>query len=470
MSKIERESLVVYGHFSQPPRGNPLTGVTGSEPEAAPFENWNHRILQFCYRPNAEAENFRQLSYSFGEPLLAWMKRRAPEVYKEIIEADKGMGHASEIAGNGLASAYHHSILPLARRRDKRTQIVWGIDAFEHRFGRKPLGFWLPEMAVDAETLSVLAEAGVRYTLLAGQQVRNLPFNGGAGPYRVALPRGQEIAVFVRDDRLSSDLSFNIHNLGGAGHWVHTVLSPSRKSAGPLTLLATEGETFGHHYVGEDQFLHWLLTREASAAGYRITTLDDYFLAHEPSSNQSIEINEPSSWSDEPGLMSWATGRVDAHGDTTWRGALRRALDNVASELDRVYEDFVRRSEVDAWKLRDQLAPVLVGVMSGDEFCEQFAPKVKDVNSLKHLLAAQELIQRSYNSYTFTGKTLDSREPRYAIACAAAALSTAQLATDFPLAERFISDLSVVTANNGEIKGTEILRSVMSEFEIALGM
>lgn len=466
MSKFERECLVVYGHFSQPPRGNPLTGVIGTEPEAAPFENWNHRILEFCYRPNVQADNFRHLSYSIGEPLLAWMKRRAPDVYNVVIAADKIQGHTDEAAGNGLATAYHHSILPLARRRDKRTQTLWGIAAFEHRFGRKPLGFWLPEMAVDAETLSVLAEAGIRYTLLAGQQVRNLPFNGGAGPYRVSLPRGQEIAVFVRNDRLSSDLSFNVHNLGGAGHWVHNVLGPARKSSGPLTLLATEGETFGHHYAGEEQFLHWMLTREAPAAGYQLTTLDDYFLAHTPSHN--IEIVEPSSWSDEPGLTSWATGRTDAKGDTTWRGALRRALDNVASELDRAYEDFVRESGVDAWKLRDQLAPVLLGEISGDEFCADKAPKIKDVSSLKHLLAAQELIQRSYNSYTFTGKTLDSREPRYAIACAAAALSTAQLATDFPLAERFISDLAVVTSN--AVKGTDILRSVMAEFEIALGM
>jgi hypothetical protein len=468
VSKIERDNLVVYGHFSQPPRGNPLTGVTGYEPEAAPFENWNHRILQFSYRPNVEADNFRGLSYSFGESLLAWMARRAPDVYEAVVAADKGRGHTDETTGNALATSYHHNILPLARRRDKRTQILWGIAAFEHRFGRKPLGFWLPEMAVDAETLSVLAEAGIRYTLLAGQQVRNVPINGGAGPYRVSLPRGQEIALFVRNDRLSSDLSFNIHNLGGAGHWVHTVLGPARKTSGPLTLLATEGETFGHHYAGEEQFLHWLLMREAPAVGYAITTLDDYFVANPPT--QHIEVVEPSSWSDEPGLTSWATGHVDYRGDTTWRGALRRSLDNVASEIDRSYEDFARQNGFDAWVLRDQLAPVLVGEMSGEDFCAQFAPNVKDTASLKHLLAAQELIQRSYNSYTFTGKTLDSREPRYAIACAAAALATAQLATDIPLAERFVSDMAVVTANGGTIKGTDILRSVITEFEIALGV
>lgn len=461
MTKIERESLVVYGHFSQPPRGNPITGITGPEPEAAPFENWNHRILQSCYKPNAEIDNYRGISYSFSEPLLAWMERRAPEVYEVVIASDKGHGHADESAGNAIATAYHHTILPLARRRDKRTQVLWGIAAFKHRFGRKPLGFWLPEMAVDSETLSVLAEAGIRYTLLAGQQVRGLPPNGGAGPYWATSGK---IAVFVRDDRLSTELSFNIHNLGGAGHWVRNTLGPARKSAGPIMLLATEGETFGHHFAGEEQFLHWLLKHEALAAGYVISTLDDYFLSHEPT--HTISIEEPSSWSDEPGLSSWSTGYVDHRGDTTWRGALRRALDNVASEIDRAYELLALRNGLDAWALRDHYASVVVGEMSADEFVQQHAPKVKDAEMLKSLLAAQELIQRSYNSYTFTGKELDSRPPRYAIACAAAALWKANPALDEPLGERFMSDLAVVTANNGSVKGTDILHSVVAEYGI----
>ena len=44
MSKIGRTNLVVYGHFSQPPRGNPLTYEIGEEADAAPYKNWNERI------------------------------------------------------------------------------------------------------------------------------------------------------------------------------------------------------------------------------------------------------------------------------------------------------------------------------------------------------------------------------------------------------------------------------------------
>ena len=40
-------------------------------------------------------------------------------------------------------------IMPLANERDKYTQVFWGIRDFEHRFGRRPEGMWLPETAVD---------------------------------------------------------------------------------------------------------------------------------------------------------------------------------------------------------------------------------------------------------------------------------------------------------------------------------
>src|SRR5262249_31210903 len=140
-------------------------------------------------------------------------------IYKLIVEGDQKKTEDGIEVGNALATAYNHVILPLARKRDRRTQIIWGIAIFERHFGRKPLGFWLPEMAVDTDTLALLAEYGIGYTLLTGKQVQGIPAGGGAGPYRVELPGGKSIAVFARNDALSTELSFNIHNLGGAGLW-----------------------------------------------------------------------------------------------------------------------------------------------------------------------------------------------------------------------------------------------------------
>ena len=58
-----------------------------------------------------------------------------------------------------MAQVYNHVIMPLANRRDKITQIRWGIADYQHRFGRAPEGMWLAETAVDTETLELLAAA-----------------------------------------------------------------------------------------------------------------------------------------------------------------------------------------------------------------------------------------------------------------------------------------------------------------------
>ena len=468
MTKIERSALCVYGHFSQPPRGNPLTQVIGVEESAAPNRNWNERVLEACYRPNAQAGNFQHLSFSFGQALMSWLKRRAPDVYTAVVEADR-QAVAEHGAGLALATAYNHIILPLARKRDQHTQIEWGIAAFEEHYGRRPLGFWLPEMAVDRETLIALAEAGIKYTVLAQQQVRSLPLHADAGPYRVDLRKGLRMDVFVRHDRLSTDLSFNIHNLGGAGRWSHTELVPVRKDVKTL-LLATTGETFGHHFAGEEQFLYWLVNHEAASVGYEIVSLDSLYARRKTVG--AIKIEDPSSWSDERGLASWATGQVTARGDTTWRGALRRALDNVASELDRAYEDQARRCGLDPWALRSAFAPVLLGAVSAEAFLEERAPGLASAAAaaLRDLLSAQELAQRMYSSYGFTAERLDSPQPRYAIACAAAALAVAQKATGHDMNDRLISDFPVVASADSAVTGMDILRSVVAEFDLELNL
>jgi alpha-amylase/alpha-mannosidase (GH57 family) len=466
VSKFERSSLCVHGHFSQPPRGNPLDGTIGLEPEAVPYDNWNERITEKSYRPNAEIGNFKHISFSFGVGLLAWLQAHAPETYALIVNSDQEAVQTTSGAGNALATAYNHSILPLARRRDKRTQITWGIAAFEYHFGRKPLGFWLPEMAVDLETLNLLADAGIAYTLLTAKQVQGKP-DSGAGPYRVELPGGKSIGVFVRDDRLSSEISFNIHNLGGAGSWSHQVLGPARKNVGALLLLATAGETFGHHYAGEEQFLYWLVSHEALKAGYQPTSLDRYFLNNKPT--QAVQVEERSSWGDQRGLTEWATGTVSEKRDTTWKGALRRALDNAASEIDRVYEELLLSNGVDPWMLREEYAPVIVGQASADAWMQDKLPKLKPEHRerLKLLLQAEELTQRMYNSYTFTDNHLDGRQPRYAIACAAAALSLAQQATGLDLNDRLPSDLAVVSSPSNKITGATILNEVVSAYSLS---
>src|SRR5947209_4350187 len=147
-------SLAVHGHFYQPPRENPWTEEVAREPSAAPYHDWNDRITHESYRPNAFARilddrnrvvgivnNYERLSFDIGPTLAAWLDRHAPEVLDRMRQADA-------ITQGAMAQAFGHIILPLANDRDTRTQIRWGLADFQHRFGRRAKGMWLPECAV----------------------------------------------------------------------------------------------------------------------------------------------------------------------------------------------------------------------------------------------------------------------------------------------------------------------------------
>src|SRR6266568_4968832 len=193
-----RRLVIIHGHFYQPPRENPGTGQVDAELSAAPDHDWNARITRESYRPLAPV--YEYLSFDFGPTLLDWLEREARDVCDAVIRADHAsvqrLGH-----GNALAMPYHHIILPLASRRDKETEVRWGIAHFKRLFRRDPVGFWLPETAVDRETLDVLAAEGIQITVLAPHQVSKPPAHGL--PARIELSGGRSIAVFVYDGVLS---------------------------------------------------------------------------------------------------------------------------------------------------------------------------------------------------------------------------------------------------------------------------
>jgi alpha-amylase/alpha-mannosidase (GH57 family) len=206
--------LCIHGHFYQPPREDPFTGRIPREPSAAPYANWNERIAAECYEPNVKAGNFSGISFNLGGTLASWLEDYAHTAYEQIVAAERRYREAHGV-GNALAQSVHHTILPLARRRDKICQVRWGIASFEHRFGHRPEGMWLPEMAVDHQTLETLADEGIRFTILSDEQVYG-DLEAGGGPYRVELPNGNQIAVFVRDRHLSNNLSFGMpDSMGG---------------------------------------------------------------------------------------------------------------------------------------------------------------------------------------------------------------------------------------------------------------
>ena len=204
--------ICIHGHFYQPPRENPWIEEIELQDSAYPYHDWNERITAECYAPNtasrlldgegriqAIVNNYSKISFNFGPTLLAWMESHDPDTYQAILEADKLSRERFSGHGSALAQAYNHMIMPLANSRDKRSQVIWGIKDFQKRFGRDPEGMWLPETAVDTETLEILAEQGIKFTILAPSQAKSIRKIGENA--RMAKCRGRQ------------DRSFNVLSL-----------------------------------------------------------------------------------------------------------------------------------------------------------------------------------------------------------------------------------------------------------------
>src|SRR5271170_1889242 len=175
--------ITIHGHFYQPPRENPWLETVETQDSAAPYHDWNERITAECYAPNGASRivnsqnqiiriinNYSRISFNFGPTLLSWLEENAPRSYKHILEADRRSQLRFGGHGSAIAQVYNHIIMPLASTRDRITQIRWGIADFEFRFKRKPEGMWLSETAADSESLELLADNGILFTVLAPSQ------------------------------------------------------------------------------------------------------------------------------------------------------------------------------------------------------------------------------------------------------------------------------------------------------------
>ena len=363
-------ALCIHGHFYQPPREDPWLDTILPEGSAAPYKHWNERICRESYGPLAFARRlddqgrivevmncYEWINFNVGPTLLRWMELTQPEVYARIVEGDRKsaerLGH-----GNATAQVCHHVILPLASELDKELQVAWGKADFERRFGRQPEGMWLAESAVDTASLEMLAAHGIKYTILAPRQAKAVrpllsaqdrpaawtPVHEGSldvsRPYLVRLPSGGSIAVFFYHGPLSQAVAFERLLQNGEGFW-------QRICGGPhdgLRTIATDGETYGHHFTFGEMALAYVLDQARKGRdGWSLTNFGAYLAANPPV--MEAQVHEASSWSCVHGVGRWredcgcSTG--GHHGwNQKWRAPLRQALDMIKAAVDRHF--FVR--------------------------------------------------------------------------------------------------------------------------------
>ena len=384
-----KRHICIHGHFYQPPRENPWLEMIETQDSAYPYHDWNERINAECYEPNSVTRiqdkegrinqivsNYEKISFNFGPTLLNWIQEFAPQVYAAVLEADKISIEKFSGHGNAIAQAYNHMIMPLANRHDKITQVIWGISDFKNRFDRLPEGMWLPETAVNLDTLRILHDHGITYTILAPRQAKKFRKQGHdqwhnvsdgsintARPYRVKLPSGGEISVFFYDGGLSHNIAFG-ELLNKGENLANSLLGASgdKKNTTHLVHVATDGETFGHHHKFGEMALAYCLDHIESNNLAKITNYARYLEEFPPT--YEAELFEDSSWSCVHGVERWRDNCGCNSGGNpgwtqAWRRPLRNAMDWLRDSLISIYESESSHFLRNPWDARNGYIEVI---------------------------------------------------------------------------------------------------------------
>jgi len=453
-------AVCVHGHFYQPPREDPLTGQIPEELGAQPYINWNERIHSECYRANAILGNFEKMSFNIGPTLLRWMESFDKDTYDSIIVQENNTYQRFGI-GNGMAQAYNHVILPLANKHDKITQVKWGIADFKHRFGHMPAGMWLPETAVDLETLSILSDHGIEFTILAPWQIKAHENNVSNQPFLVEIPgKHKPMVIFIYDRDLSTSVSFQSEATHNAERFVDHRIYPSffsaKQEAENMRLIASDGELYGHHKIFRDKFLSHLLNGALHQRNFEITYPGLWLLEHTP--DQFIEIIENTSWSCLHGVNRWK-GECDCTPGASWKAPLRDGLVKLADDIDQQYQAFLSQYTDQVWELRDDYIRVLLDEVSFNAWLGNFVkqPLRKDmVKQIRMLLTAQYERQRMFTSCGWFFTNFDRIEPKNNIAYTAQAVWLTKQVTGVDLEQKAMDLLKKVKDQHSGLNGAEV--------------
>jgi hypothetical protein len=454
------DAVCVHGHFYQPPREDPLSGLVPDEAGAAPYRNWNERIHAECYRPNAVLGNFQKISFNIGPTLFKWMETYDPVTHNAIISQER-KNYEQHGVGNGMAQPYNHVILPLANKRDKITQIKWGIADFEHRFGHQPLGMWLPETAVDLETLAYLADNKILFTILAPWQVELSDGQTEDQPYLIELPGNRKpMTVFLYNRNLSTMVSFVSETTRNAEYFVNEGLEPvftaPNGTHNRITLIASDGEVYGHHKSFRDKFLSHLLNGALHHSDLEITYPGLWLLNNPPKS--FTKLSEYTSWSCHHGVVRWM-GECDCTLGAKWKGPLRWGLEKLAEALDHQYQVYMRRYTRRIWQLRNAYIHVLLGQtdlqgLLGNYIGESLTRH--EIDKIGMLLAAQYERQRIFTSCGWFFEQFHRIEPQNNIAYAAQAVWLTRQVTGVDLKPQALALLRKVKDQRTGLRGDTV--------------
>ncbi len=488
MAKTNEKFLTIHGHFYQPPRENPWLEAIELQDSALPFHDWNERICKECYNPNSVSRivdnrnrildivnNYEYMSFNFGPTLLSWMEEYAPLTYERIIKADIESIQTHNGHGNAIAQVYNHIIMPLANYRDKETQVKWGIRDFEYRFGRKPEGIWLAETAVDDETLKVLVDNGIKFTVLSPYQAAKMRKNGDKNwqdvswgnidparsyEYTIKSDPKKSIDLFFYDGAISRSVAFDELLTDGNKFIKRLKEGVSEVRDYPqLINIATDGESYGHHTKFGDMALSYVLKIKAEDEGFKITNYAEYLDLYK--SDYEADIKQASSWSCFHGVGRWKEDCGCSTGghpgwNQKWRAPLRNALDYLRDEFVKIFEnEGTKYFNTDVWDVRNNYIDVILDRSSSNikKFQKKyFQPELTEEDKVKgmELLEIQRQAMLMYTSCGWFFSEISGIETVQIMKYAARAMQLASRFSNTNYEEKFLEILSDAKSNIAE--------------------
>jgi hypothetical protein len=456
-----KNKLSIHGHFYQPPRVNPLTNAIPDDGmiqgwSGGKYKNWDEVIDDQCYRPNADEGNFELISFDLFRALAEWLEANDKITYDKIISADQH-NYITYGYGNAFAYPYDHAILPLLTEEDIDIEVYWGIRDFFKRYGHMPISLWLPETGVDLKTLRVLEANGIRFVILAPWQADDGNLDTSQ-LYSCNLGHGKALDLFFYDSQLSGDLSFNNVEMENADKYVADYLPNVVKKS--YNLAALDGERFGHHLKGGEQFLRQMLRDLFNNATIETTNVNKQYFSFE--TKPTIKIFENSAWSCHHGGLKRWQGDCDCcfdddHGQRVngaWKTALLSAFRVLAAKIDLYFNDYARDLIVNVQTLKKEYIKVMLGEMQFHDFLVQHQIRplsAADENKMRVLLDMQKYKLASFTSDAFYFADLDRPEPRINILNAKKALSMfkecGDESTGVKMEEEFLHQIEEIYSN-----------------------
>jgi alpha-amylase/alpha-mannosidase (GH57 family) len=437
--------------------------------------------------------NYSRISFNFGPTLLSWLKENAPRTYRMILDGERRSRKTFRGHSSAMAQVYNHIILPLASRRDRITQIRWGIADYEHHYGTPPEGMWLAETAADAESLELMAERGIKFTVLAPNQCKRIRLlKDGAGwndtpgagvdtthPYLVRFASGASIAVFFYNGSISRAIAFE--GLLNSGENFAARLKAGFKdgSQPQMVHVATDGESYGHHHKHGEMALAYALRLLEQDKTVKLSNYGS-FLAQFPPEYEA-EVVDNTSWSCVHGVERWRSNCGCNGGkpgfNQLWRAPLRQALDELRDAVAPLTEQEGGKLFKDVWAARDGYIEVVLdrGTESMERFFRAHESHALSEAERVRALELMEMQRHTQLMYTSCGWFFDDISGIETVQVIAYAARVLQLARELfaeqaeSLEPRFMARMAEAHSNvAGAGDGAQIYKACVAAKELGL--